>query len=102
MDGLDRGQFSGEVQKIEDQIRRRLPLGSRISERHLREELAKQVCVFSCSLVQQLSRAHSLSPHGPASQDFNPHAIAKAIFLLTQKDVLSYKDRRMSLVRVKI
>lgn len=45
MDGLDRGQFSGEVQKIEDQIRRRLPLGSRISERHLRDELAKQVCL---------------------------------------------------------
>ena len=43
VDGLDRGQFSGEVQKIEDQIRRRLPLGSRISERHLRDELAKQV-----------------------------------------------------------
>ncbi len=43
MDGLDRGQFSGEVHKIEEQIRRRLPLGSRISERNLREELAKQV-----------------------------------------------------------
>ena len=76
MDGLDRGQFSNEVHKIEDQIRRRLPLGSRISERNLKEELLKQ--------------------------EFHPHAISKAIFVLTQKDILAYKDRRMSLVRIKI
>ena len=40
---LDRGAFSDEVRKIEDQIRRRLPLGSRISEKHLKDELGKQV-----------------------------------------------------------
>ena len=43
VDGLDRGKFSDQVTKIEEQIRRRLPLGSRISERNLKEELAKQV-----------------------------------------------------------
>lgn len=43
---LDRGAFSDEVRKIEDQIRRRLPLGSRISEKHLKEELSKQVFII--------------------------------------------------------
>jgi DNA replication licensing factor MCM5 len=43
VDGLDRGAFSHEVHKIEDIIRRRLPLGSRITERHLKDELSKQV-----------------------------------------------------------
>jgi DNA replication licensing factor MCM5 len=43
---LDRGAFSDEVRKIEDQIRRRLPLGSRISEKHLKEELSKQVFIM--------------------------------------------------------
>jgi len=56
--GLDRGAFSDEVRKIEDQIRRRLPLGSRISEKHLKEELSKQVFYYIVILGIQSSSNH--------------------------------------------
>ena len=46
VDGLSRSKFSDDVAKIEDQIRRRMMLGSRVSVKQLRTELENMVCVL--------------------------------------------------------
>ncbi|TPX72100.1 hypothetical protein SpCBS45565_g00480 [Spizellomyces sp. 'palustris'] len=74
VEGFDsRSKFSGEVLRIEEQIRRRLMPGNKVSVRAVKDELA--------------------------SQDFNPIAIDKAIDILVRRDVLQYIDRRMKLLR---
>jgi len=65
--------MSSEVHKIQDQIRRRLAVGSNISERALKEDLI--------------------------AQDFSPVAIDKALYILSQKGTLQYKQRRMVIFR---
>ncbi|KND00835.1 MCM DNA helicase complex subunit MCM5 [Spizellomyces punctatus DAOM BR117] len=74
VEGFDsRSKFSEEVLRIEEQIRRRLMPGNKVSVRAVKDELA--------------------------SQDFNPIAIDKAIDILVRRDVLQYIDRRMKLLR---
>ena len=69
------GSLMDQVQRIEDVIRRRFPIGSHISEKRLKDELAKQ--------------------------EFLPACINKAIFKLIQKEVLVYEDRRTKIRRIR-
>ena len=75
MEGLSRGKFSEEVERVENLIRRRFAVGSSMSERRLKEELLKQ--------------------------DFTQHSIDKAVFKLIQKEVLVYEERRTKIRRVR-
>ncbi|RKO89743.1 MCM2/3/5 family-domain-containing protein [Blyttiomyces helicus] len=75
VEGYSRSRFSDEVQRIEDQIRKRTRIGTKVPEKALRDELE--------------------------NQDFNKDAIRKAIEILVRKDVLAYSDRRMKLLRVR-
>ncbi|KAJ3027126.1 minichromosome maintenance protein 5 [Rhizophlyctis rosea] len=75
VDGLSRSKFSADVGKIEEQIRRRLMLGSRLSVKTLRTELE--------------------------NMDFPTAAVTKAIDVLVRKEVLEYSDRRMRVTRVR-
>jgi DNA replication licensing factor MCM5 len=62
VEGMSRGELLGEVRKVEEEIRRRLPIGSQISARGLRDELFRQVSMQHfvttlcsiCVLPQQL------------------------------------------------
>ncbi len=74
VEGLSLGKFSVEVNRIEEEIRRRLPMGSAISERSIRDALVMK--------------------------DYPLAAINKALFILTQKQTLQYESRRMVLRRV--
>ncbi|KAJ3289749.1 minichromosome maintenance protein 5 [Borealophlyctis nickersoniae] len=76
VDGLSRSKFSDDVHRIEEQIRRRLMLGSRISVKALRTELE--------------------------NMDYQPTAIAKALDVLVRKEILEYSDRRMRITRVRV
>ncbi|KAJ3035949.1 minichromosome maintenance protein 5, partial [Rhizophlyctis rosea] len=73
IDGLSRSKFSDDVAKIEDQIRRRMMLGSRVSVKQLRTELE--------------------------NMDFQPAAVTKALDVLLRKEVLEFSDRRMKVTR---
>ncbi|KAJ3330565.1 minichromosome maintenance protein 5 [Blyttiomyces sp. JEL0837] len=72
--GLDVGALSADVNKIQSHIRRRLPVGSRISSRNLKDELI--------------------------NQNFTDATIDKAIGILLQKEVLQYEKRRLILRRI--
>lgn len=74
IEGMNRKELQLDVQKIQDQIRKRLPIGSRISERNLKIDLE--------------------------NQQFDTAAIDRAVALLVQKETLQYKDRRLVLVRM--
>jgi hypothetical protein len=43
---MSRQEMRAQVQQVEDEIRRRLPIGSQISTRTLKDELARQVSLF--------------------------------------------------------
>ncbi|ORX58496.1 MCM-domain-containing protein [Piromyces finnis] len=82
MDAVTQGQGEGNltrseviqnVQRVEQQIRERLPLGSRISERSLKNDLYRR--------------------------GFDDTAIGHALFILIQKGTLQYQRRNMILIR---
>ncbi|KAI8608925.1 MCM2/3/5 family-domain-containing protein [Chytriomyces sp. MP71] len=74
VDGQSQSEFSTEVSKIQDYIRRRLPIGGRASTATLRDQLIKE--------------------------NFNPGAIDRAITVLLQKEVLLFEKRRLSVRRI--
>ncbi|KAI8823127.1 MCM2/3/5 family-domain-containing protein [Fimicolochytrium jonesii] len=74
VEGFDsRSKFSEEVMRIEEQIRRRLMPGSKVSLRVVKDEFL--------------------------AQEFSPVAVDRAIDILVRRDVLQYVDRRMKLLR---
>ncbi|KAI8911962.1 hypothetical protein PhCBS80983_g03226 [Powellomyces hirtus] len=74
VDGFDsRSEFSQRVMMIEEQIRRRLMPGSKVSVKVILAELT--------------------------SQGFEEQAVSKAIDILVRRDVLQYSQRRMVLFR---
>ena len=68
--------MSEEVEKIQDIIRKRLPLGWSTNELNLRDDLRKQ--------------------------DYADASVDAAIHFLVQKNVLSYKERRKVLTRLNL
>lgn len=75
-EGFSRPQFMKEVDRIQSQIRRRLPSGSQIS---------------TASLIREMT-----------NQGFSDMAIDRAIYLLVQKQVLRYVDRRLVVRRIAV
>jgi DNA replication licensing factor MCM5 len=75
-EGFSRPQFMKEVERIQGQIRRRLPSGSQIS---------------TASLVREM-----------VNQGFGDMAIDRAVYLLVQKQVLRYVDRRLVVRRIAV
>jgi len=73
-EGFSRPQFVQEVERIQQQIRRRLPSGNQISTASLSKEMG--------------------------NQGFTDMAIDRAIYLLVQKEVLRYVDRRLVVRRI--
>lgn len=76
VEGSNLGKFSAEVSQVQDVILRRFPVGSQMSATRLVDELMKQ--------------------------DFSENAVNKAIFKLSQKEVLKYEERRTRLRRVRV
>lgn len=75
-EGFSRPQFVKEVESIQMQIKRRLPSGSQIT---------------CASLIRDM-----------VSQGFSEMAIDRALYLLVQKEVLRYVDRRLVVRRVNL
>lgn len=75
VEGVSRGKFSEEVQKVESVIRRRFTLGSSIVESRLKDELLKM--------------------------EFAQTSIDRAIYQLVAKEVLAYEEKRVKIKRVK-
>ncbi|KAI8053838.1 MCM2/3/5 family-domain-containing protein [Syncephalis plumigaleata] len=73
VEGMSRGEILGEVRKVEEEIRRRLPIGSQISARGLRDELFRQ--------------------------SYSRNAVEKAILVLVSQEVLHYRNQRMTIYR---
>lgn len=74
VDGYDsHGKFSNEVVKIEESIRRRIMPGTKVPLKSVKDDLERE--------------------------GFNSVAIEKAIDILVRKDLFSYTDRRMKLLR---
>ncbi|KAI9596081.1 MCM2/3/5 family-domain-containing protein [Syncephalis fuscata] len=73
VEGMSRGEILGEVRKVEEEIRRRLPIGSQISTRGLREELSRQ--------------------------GYSRNVVEKAILVLVSQEVLHYRNQRMTIYR---
>lgn len=75
VEGVSRGKFSEEVQRVEDVIRKRFSMGSVMSEKRLKDELLKQ--------------------------DFSETAVNRAVYQLISKEILTYRDRRANIARVR-
>ncbi|KAJ3386334.1 minichromosome maintenance protein 5 [Lobulomyces angularis] len=75
-EGFSRPQFMKEVERIQQQIRRRLPCGSQVSAASLTKDMA--------------------------TQGFGDMAIDRAIYLLVQKEVLRFVDRRLIIRRINL
>ncbi|KAI8909693.1 MCM2/3/5 family-domain-containing protein, partial [Gorgonomyces haynaldii] len=73
IEGLSQGEFANEVKRVEDYLLKRFPMGHRLSERHLKDQLRRQ--------------------------DFSDAAIDRSVFRLVAKGVLTQTDRRTMLVR---
>lgn len=69
-----RPEFNKHVDQIQQQVRRRLPVGSQISTASLVDDLIKQ--------------------------GFSDMSVDRAIHILVQKEILRYMDRRMVVRRV--
>ncbi|KAI8854439.1 MCM2/3/5 family-domain-containing protein [Chytridium lagenaria] len=75
-DSPEKEEFALEISKVQQQILTRLPVGSKISCRNIREEML--------------------------SQNFSETGIEKALSILLRKDVLQYRDRRLTLIRTSL
>ncbi|KAJ1955649.1 minichromosome maintenance protein 5 [Linderina pennispora] len=73
-DGTTRSDLSAEMRRVEQEIRRRLPIGSQVSVRAIKDDFAKQ--------------------------GFSTHAVDRALFLLVRQETLQFKNQRMLIQRV--
>jgi DNA replication licensing factor MCM5 len=74
VDGMTRGELQEEVQKLEKEIRRRLPIGWSVSMGRLRAEFVD-------------------------GQGYTAHALERTIFILERRDVLRLSNSRKILTR---
>ncbi|KAJ2767437.1 minichromosome maintenance protein 5 [Coemansia nantahalensis] len=73
-DGTTRGDLSSEMRRVEHEIRRRLPIGSQVSVRAIKQDFI--------------------------AQGFSAHAVDRALYLLVRQESLQFKSQRMVIQRV--
>lgn len=76
VDGMSLGEVQNQVTQIETDIRRRLPVGSSISERRLTDDFVKQ--------------------------GFTGSAVSKAILIMVRQEILQYRNQRNTLYRASV
>ncbi|KAJ1672427.1 minichromosome maintenance protein 5 [Spiromyces aspiralis] len=74
VEGVTRSELTAEMRKIEQEIRRRLPIGSQVSVRALKSDFT--------------------------SQGYTAHAIDRALYIMVRQEVLQFKSQRMLLQRI--
>ncbi|KAN0065320.1 minichromosome maintenance protein 5 [Thecaphora frezii] len=74
VEGMTRGELAEECQKLEREIRRRLPIGWSTSYAKLRHEFVE-------------------------SQGYTNHALEKTLFILEKRDVIRFSNQRKALTR---
>lgn len=74
VDGISRGELHEEMQKLEREIRRRLPIGWTVPSSKLRAEFVD-------------------------SQGFTPHSLERTLFVLEKRDVLRFSNQRKTVTR---
>ncbi|KAJ1839219.1 minichromosome maintenance protein 5 [Coemansia sp. RSA 486] len=73
-DGSTRSDLNAEMRRVEQEIRRRLPIGSQVSVRALKNDFT--------------------------AQGFSAHAVDRALYLLVRQETLQFKSQRMVVHRV--
>ncbi|KAJ2164621.1 minichromosome maintenance protein 5 [Coemansia sp. RSA 560] len=73
-DGTTRADLSAEMRRVEQEIRRRLPIGSQVSVRAIKNDFT--------------------------AQGFSAHAVDRALYLLVRQETLQFKSQRMVIQRV--
>ncbi|KAJ1960453.1 minichromosome maintenance protein 5 [Dipsacomyces acuminosporus] len=73
-DGTTRSELSAEMRRVEQEIRRRLPIGSQVSVRAIKNDFT--------------------------AQGFSAHAVDRALYLLVRQETLQFKSQRMVIQRV--
>ncbi|WFD27527.1 DNA helicase [Malassezia nana] len=74
IEGMTRGELQEEVQKLERELRRRLPIGWSTTYQRLRDEFC-------------------------GKQQYTHHALDRALFILEKRDVLRFTNQRKSVTR---
>jgi len=74
VEGMTRGELQEEVQKLERELRRRLPIGWSTTYQRLRDEFCMK-------------------------QQYTQHALERALFILEKRDVLRFTNQRKSVTR---
>ncbi|KAJ2339442.1 minichromosome maintenance protein 5, partial [Coemansia sp. RSA 2673] len=72
--GTTRSDLSSEMRRVEQEIRRRLPIGSQVSVRAITTDFT--------------------------NQGFSSHAVDRALYLLVRQETLQFKSQRMIIQRV--
>ncbi|KAJ1809918.1 minichromosome maintenance protein 5 [Coemansia sp. RSA 2599] len=73
-DGSTRSDLNAEMRRVEQEIRRRLPIGSQVSVRALKNDFT--------------------------AQGFSAHAVDRALYLLVRQETLQFKSQRMVVHRI--
>ncbi|KAJ2351696.1 minichromosome maintenance protein 5 [Coemansia erecta] len=73
-DGTTRADLTAEMRRVEQEIRRRLPIGSQVSVRAIKNDFT--------------------------AQGFSAHAVDRALYLLVRQETLQFKSQRMVIQRV--
>ena len=74
VEGMTRGELQEEVQKLEREIRRRIPIGWTTSYARLRMEFVD-------------------------AQGYSLHALERALYILEKRDVLRFSNQRKTMTR---
>ena len=115
-----RKDFLAEVETVESLIRRRLPIGTIISEKRLVDDFISQVRrghpgtqIARCCGAAPSAHWRECSPRSRrfaalsgwrgvrAHQNFSKYAVEKALALMLQKDDLAHRNQGRSVVRIR-
>ncbi|KAJ1725577.1 minichromosome maintenance protein 5 [Coemansia erecta] len=73
-DGSTRSDLNAEMRRVEQEVRRRLPIGSQVSVRALKNDFT--------------------------AQGFSAHSVDRALYLLVRQETLQFKSQRMVVQRI--
>ena len=98
VDGVSRNELAGKVQQAEEMIRRRVPIGTRTSEKILKDYLISQVSErIEISRVKAIPLTFLLAS---TIQNFTDATVQRALDILIRRGTLQFERRRMVLTRV--
>ena len=108
VEGLIRRDVLAEVEVVENLIRKKLPVGTIMSEKRLIDSLAEfvrhhaaQDCLVIALFAHGVGFTQDMRLAAGRTQNHSRYAIEKAIMIMIQKDELASRYQGKSIIRVR-